>query len=44
VLPGYRRDPFEEPEIVEQAEPKLPALPAQMSEIGFEINLEDLEE
>jgi hypothetical protein len=44
VLPGHGRDPLEEPETVEQAEPKLPALPAQMEEIGFELNLEDLEE
>jgi len=36
-------DPLEEPEAVEQAEPKLPALPAQMPEIGFELNLRDLE-
>ena len=43
VLPGYGRDPLEEPETVEQAEPKLPALPGQMPEIGFELNLEDLE-
>ena len=43
VLPGYRRDPLEEPEAVEQAEPKLPALPAQ-TEIGFELNLKDLGE
>jgi hypothetical protein len=44
VLPGYRRDPLEEPETVEQAEPKLTALPVQMPEIGFELNLKDLED
>jgi hypothetical protein len=43
VLMGPHRDPLEEPEAVEQAEPKLPALPAQMPEIGFELNLKDLE-
>jgi hypothetical protein len=44
VLPGYGRDPLEEPEAVEQTESKLPALPAQMPEIGFELNLNDLED
>jgi hypothetical protein len=43
VLRGPLRDPLEEPEAVEQAEPKLPALPAQLPEIGFELNLRDLE-
>jgi hypothetical protein len=43
-LPGHGRDPLEEPETVEQAEPKLPTLPAPLPEIGFELNLEDLED
>ena len=44
VMRGPLRDPLEEPETVEQAEPKLPALPAQLPEIGFELNLKDLED
>ena len=45
VLPGHGRDPLEvEAEPVDQPDRSMPALPAQISEIGFELNLEDLEE
>jgi hypothetical protein len=42
---GPLRDPLEEEaEPVDSPGRKLPALPTQMSEIGFELNLEDLKE
>lgn len=37
-------DPFEEPEAEAAPDRKLPALPAPMPEIGFDMNLKDLEE
>jgi hypothetical protein len=44
VLRGPHRDPLEvEAEPVDHPERKLPALPTQMREIGFEPNLEDLD-
>src|SRR5262245_52148149 len=45
VLRGPLRDPLEEePEPVDQLHSSVPALPAQMSEIGFELDLRDLED
>jgi hypothetical protein len=44
VLAGPLRDPFEmEAEPVDRPDRNLPALPAQMPEIGFELDLRDLE-
>jgi hypothetical protein len=45
VLRGPLRDPLEEEAVpVDSPGRKPPALPTQMSEIGFEFNLEDLAE
>jgi hypothetical protein len=45
VMRGPLRDPLEdEAEPVDSPGRKLPALPTQMPEIGFELNLEDLGE
>lgn len=44
VLRGPLRDPMDEQaESVNRPEPKLPALPAEMPEIGFDLNLKGLE-
>jgi hypothetical protein len=45
VMRGPLRDPLEEEAVpVDSPGRKPPALPTQMPEIGFELNLEDLEE